>query len=74
MSKRVVEVEIAETLYKTIKVEIPDEYAGNVFHYAERKVTRDYKDEEIILYSDDFIGPTQLRSVYGDEIIDWHDM
>ena len=57
MSK--VKVYIEETLCREIEVDCPD-YMGNdeAMEYAEDKVLKMYKNEEIVLTTDDYNGNT----------------
>ena len=73
--KKIVNVTIEEHLAKTIQVEVPNELTDVIDReiYAMDKVKEMYRNQEIILTSDDFNGTTlvQTHDVESDIESEW---
>lgn len=73
--KKIVDVLIEEHLVKTIQIEVPNELTDVIDReiYAMDKVKEMYRNQEIILTSDDFNGTTlvQTHDVESDIESEW---
>lgn len=73
--KRTVKVSIEETLCHTYEVEVDlpeDASTDDILDEAIEIAGRKYRDEEFVLYSDDFTGKL-AQAEYNDACTDWRD-